>query len=235
MLRGVIFDFDGVIVDSHPVHKRAWKKFLESVGRQVTEEQLQFVLDGRRRDDIMRHFLGDLDPERVAEYGHRKEQFFRDEAATVRTIAGLRKFLRELDKGKLAVGIASSGSRSRVNFLLGHLGLLKHFRVIVTGDDVNLGKPDPAIFLRVAQDLRIDPKESVAFEDAVSGVKAAKAAGMLCVGISDSGNSAGLLEAGANHVVANFRAISYPKLQELFSDELFSRRRPQPRIEALSS
>ena len=80
MLKGVIFDFDGVIVDSHPAHKRAWIKFLESVGRSVSEEELQFILDGRKRDDILRHFLGALDAQKTAEYGLRKERFFLDEA-----------------------------------------------------------------------------------------------------------------------------------------------------------
>jgi beta-phosphoglucomutase len=61
MLRGVIFDFDGVIVDSHPVHKRAWERFLESIGKRVSEEDLQFVLGGGTREEILRHFLGELD------------------------------------------------------------------------------------------------------------------------------------------------------------------------------
>lgn len=89
VFRGVVFDFDGVLVDSHPVHIRARKKFLESMGRAVSEEQLQFVLDGRKRDDILRHFLGELNDDKLVEYGHRKEQIFRDEAADVRTIDGL--------------------------------------------------------------------------------------------------------------------------------------------------
>ena len=58
MIKGAVIDFDGVIVDSHPAHLRAWKKFLNSVGKTVSEVQLQFVLDGRRRDDILRHFMG---------------------------------------------------------------------------------------------------------------------------------------------------------------------------------
>src|SRR5712664_5003887 len=95
VFRGLVFDFDGVIVDSYPVHVRAWQKFLDSVERTASEEQLQFVLDGRKRDDILRHFMGELDADQVVEYGHRKEQLFRDEAAHVRTIAGLLGFLED--------------------------------------------------------------------------------------------------------------------------------------------
>jgi len=216
MLRGVVFDFDGVIVDSHPVHKRAWKKFLESMGRAVSEEKLQFVLDGRRRDDILRHFLGELNDEKLVEYGHRKEQIFRDEAADVRTIDGLLSFLEELEGAQLTLGVASSGSRSRVDFLLRQLDLKKRFRVVITGDEVAQGKPDPAVFQRAAQDLGVEPSALIAFEDAVSGVKAARSAGMKCIGIAQPDRVSILLDAGANHVVPDFRSLSYSKLQELF-------------------
>ena len=220
MFRGVVFDFDGVIVDSHPVHKRAWERFLDSVGRVASEEELQFVLDGRTRDDILRHFLGDLDTEKINEYGHRKEQFFRDEAADVQTIEGLRTFLQNLEEAQLALGIASSGSKGRVELLLDRLNLKKHFPVVVTGDEVAQGKPHPAVFLKAAQRLWTDPCDLIAVEDAFSGVKAAKSAGMICIGIAQPERASILLDAGANHVVSDFRSLSYSKLQEIFSSAL---------------
>jgi len=224
VLRGAIFDFDGVIVDSHPVHKRAWRRFLESVGRTTSEEDLQFVLDGRKREDILRHFLGDLDSDLMIEYGHRKEQFFRNEATDVQTIEGLQSFLQDLADSHVLLGVASSGSGSRVNFLLDRLDLKKHFRLVVTGDQVELGKPDPAIYLRAAQDLQLDPLELIAFEDAHSGVRAAKSAGMMCVGIAQPDRASSLLDSGADHVVPDFCSLSYLKLQELLNG-----RRPGPR------
>ena len=216
VLKGVIFDFDGVIVDSHPVHKRAWIKFLESVGKTASEEELQFILDGRKRDDILRHFLGDLDDERMAEYGHRKEQIFRDEAADVQTVNGLLGFLEDLKDAGVAIGIASSGSRSRVNFLLDRLDLKKHFQVVITGDEVKKGKPDPSVFLSAAQALQEDPHDLLAFEDAVSGVESAKAAGMKCFGIAQPDRASILFDAGADDVVPDLCSLSYSKLQELF-------------------
>jgi beta-phosphoglucomutase len=216
VLKGVIFDFDGVIVDSHPVHKRTWIKFLESVGKTASEEELQFILDGRKRDDILRHFLGELDDERMAEYGHRKEQIFRDEAGDVQIVNGLMGFLEDLEGAGAAIGIASSGSRSRVNFLLDRLDLKKHFQVVVTGDQVKRGKPDPSIFVKAAQALQEHPNELLAFEDAVSGVESAKAAGMKCFGIAQPDRASVLIDSGADHVVPDFRSLSYSKLMELF-------------------
>ena len=139
MLRGVVFDFDGVIVDSHPAHIRAWKSFLNSVGRTVSEEQLHFVLDGGKRDEILRHFLGALDDERMAEYGRRKEQFFWDEAGSVQMVDGVRNFLEDLQGAGVAISIASSASRTRVDFLLDQLDLKKYFQAVVTGDEVKKG------------------------------------------------------------------------------------------------
>ncbi len=217
VLRGLIFDFDGVIVDSHPVHARAWKKFLESVERTVSEEQLQFLLDGRKRDDILRYFMGELDADQIVEYGHRKEQFFRDEAAHVRTIDGLLGFLEDLKYEQLALAVASSGSRTRVDFLLDRLDLKKLFQVVITGDEVEHGKPHPAVFLTAAQHLGMDPSELMAFEDAVSGVKAARSAGMMCVGIAQPDRAAILVDAGANYVVPDFQSLSYSKLQQILA------------------
>jgi beta-phosphoglucomutase len=77
MLRGIAFDMDGVIIDSHPAHRSAWKSFLESVGRETSDSELDFILDGRKREEILTHFLGELSPVRMKEYGNRKDELLR--------------------------------------------------------------------------------------------------------------------------------------------------------------
>jgi HAD superfamily hydrolase (TIGR01509 family) len=218
VLRGAVFDFDGVIVDSHPAHMRAWKTFLSSVGKIVSEEQLQFVMDGRKRDDILRHFMGDLDADQIVQYGLRKEQYFRDEVTHVRPAEGLLGFLEDLQSEQLALAIASSGSKSRIHFLLDLFDLRKYFREVVTGDEVEEGKPHPAVFLKAARRLGLDPSELMAFEDAVSGIYAAKSAGMTCIGIARLDRASILFAAGANDVVSDFRCLSCSKLRELLSN-----------------
>lgn len=215
MFKGAVFDFDGVIVDSHPVHVRAWKRFLDSVDRTATEEQLQFVLDGRKREDILRHFMGELSEEQIIEYGCRKEKFFREEARHVRTTNGVLAFLEDLECEHLTLAIASSGSRSRIDFLLERLDLKNTFRVVVTGDDVEQGKPHPGVFLEAARQLGVECSQLVVFEDAVSGVKAARSAGMVCVGIAQPSNVSLLMDAGANYVAPDFAMLSCAKLREI--------------------
>jgi beta-phosphoglucomutase len=216
MLEAVIFDMDGVLVDSHGAHKRAWQKFLDSVGRTVTETELEFIFDGRKREDILRYFLGELSAEEIRRFGHKKEVFFQHEAAELKTIRGVEEFLEDLGREPLRLAVASAGSRSRVHYVLDQLRLQPYFDAVVAGDDVTLGKPDPAIFMLASARLGVDADNAIVFEDSVSGIKAAKAARMKCVGIANSSRANSLLEAGADQVVADFVSFSVGGLHGLF-------------------
>ncbi len=216
MLRGVIFDLDGVLVDSHPVHKKSWKMFLNTLGKDISEEDLDFVLDGRKKEDILRHFLGDLSGEQLAEYGRRKEALFRQQASELKMVAGANVFIQQLDDAKIPMALASSGSRGRVNYTLQKLGLQQHFRVVVSGDDVSSGKPDPAVFRAAAALLCADATELLVVEDAVAGVRAAKSARMRCMGIAPDDRVQLLLDAGADYVATDFTGLKLNALQRLF-------------------
>ena len=217
MLQAIIFDLDGVIVDSHPVHQQAWKIFFRSLGKEVPDHELSFVLEGRKREDILRHFLGDLSEDQVKYYGARKESLFRDSRQELKTIQGLPEFLDRLEAAALPLALASSASRSRARYMLEWLDLKRHFRVIVTGDDVAKGKPDPAIFHLAAQGLNVAPENILVCEDAVCGVAAAKEAGMKCLAIAANGRGPLLKKAGADCVVPDFTAARLDDLRGLFA------------------
>ncbi|PYY22821.1 MAG: hypothetical protein DMG62_11670 [Acidobacteria bacterium] len=217
MLKGVIFDMDGVLINSHPIHKRAWKKFFDALELDVSDAEVDFVLDGRKKEDILRHFLGDLPDVQIKEYGHRKEMLFREEALSIEPVEGALEFLEELSRAGIAFAVASCGSKSRVNYILRQLKIHDQFAAIVTADDVQFGKPDPHIFRKAAEWLGSPCKDLLVCEDAISGVLAAKAAGMKCLGIADHARAEELLEAGAERVVANFASTSLPQLEELFA------------------
>ena len=216
MLKSVIFDLDGVIVDSHPAHMRAWKRFLVSVGRSPTEAELEFVRDGRKKEDILRHFLGDLEKDQIRTYGREKDLLFKEEVGSVSTVAGIRDLLNQLNCAGLPMAVASSGSSERVHYVLDLLGLGNYFATVVTGDEVANGKPDPAIFSKAAEKLQVSPGDSLAFEDSVSGVRAARTAGMKCLGIATPSRSQRLLEAGAHAVLADFLGTSLSQIRKLF-------------------
>jgi HAD superfamily hydrolase (TIGR01509 family) len=206
---------DGVIVDSHPVHKKTWRKFLESLGKEIDEEHLNFIMEGRKRDEILRYFLGELSDEQVRALGYQKEQLFREESADIKAIEGLREFLQQLSAAKIRLAVASSGSNGRVNYVLDLLDLRHHFQAVVTGDQVQNAKPDPSIFRVACDQLRVRPSETLVFEDSVSGVRAAKAAGMRCVGVATNGIIEILVEAGADHIIPDFCAVPFDLIREL--------------------
>ncbi len=216
MLRAVIFDMDGVIVDSHPAHKKAWLKFLELQNRTVSNEDLNFIMEGRKREEILRHFLGEVSDEQLHILGHQKEQIFREEAVHVKVIDGLCDFLQKLAESGLRLAVASSGSSGRVNDILNSLSLKCYFQVVVTGDQVTYGKPDPAIFRLTCEYLGVQPSEVLVFEDSVSGVRAAKSAGIRCIGVASNGVIPMLLEAGADQIIADFTEIQFERLGSLF-------------------
>ena len=217
MLGGVIFDFDGVIVDSHPAHIQAWKAFLLTKGKAFSGADLSFVREGAKREEILRHFLGELTPEQMANYGAEKDKLFQASASEVRLVPGFTKFLLQLDSAALPSAVATSGSRSRVEQTLKTLNLCKRFRAVVTGSDVQRGKPDPDLFLLAAKALQLEPSFILVCEDAVAGVLAAKTAGMKCLGIAADGKESLLKQAGADLVVEDFTHTRLDDVRSLFA------------------
>jgi beta-phosphoglucomutase len=217
MFSGVVFDLDGVIVDSHPLHKRAWRAFLASVGKEISESDLDFILEGRRRQDILIHFLGELSDVEIQEYGSKKDAFFRQASADLEPISGSVALIKQLDKAGLRIALATSASRRRTWWTLEQLKVADYFKVVVTGDDVLQSKPDPSIYRLAATRLSISPESLCAVEDSVCGVRSAKAAGLCCLGLAVEENIHRLTLAGADRVFPNLVDISIEDLEEIFN------------------
>jgi len=212
-LRGVIFDMDGVLVDSHAVHRRAWRLFFQTLGRNISDSDLDFILDGRKRSDILRHFLGDCPEPELEEFGRRKDCIFRQMRLDVAPVPGVVHMVRELHGNGAVLALATSASRSRAHSTLVDLGLRNCFQQVVTGEDVLLGKPDATIYRLACNRIGIEAEQLLAFEDAISGVRAAVGAGLSCVGVASHETSENLTAAGAAHVVRNFEAVAAHDLE----------------------
>ncbi len=216
MLGGVIFDFDGVIADSHPAHMQAWKALLLLKGKEIDDADLSFVREGAKREEILRHFLGELTPEQVTCYGVEKDKLFKARAGELKLVRGFAEFLTQLDAIGLPSAVATSASRARVEHSLETFNLRDRFRAVVTAEDVDRGKPDPALFLVAAQALQVNPRCILVCEDAVAGVLAAKSAGMKCMGIAANGRGPTLKQAGADLVVIDFLRTNLDDVTRLF-------------------
>lgn len=217
MLRGVVFDLDGVIVDSHPLHKQAWRAFLTSMDKQVSESDLDFILEGRRRKDILIHFLGNLSDSEIQEYGERKDDFFQQSCVDLEAVAGTVEMIKKLAQADLQIALATSASRNRARWTLQQLKIAEYFAVVVTGEDVIESKPDPTIYRLASQNLKIPPECLLAVEDSVCGVHSAKSAGLRCLGIGQGENVPRLIQAGTDRVVPNLVDLSIKELEEVLS------------------
>ena len=204
-------------MDSHAAHKKAWRGLLTALGRDVDEAALEFVVEGRRRAEILRYFLGDASEEDMRRYGAWKDELFSKVAHEIKMLPGVAEFVKAAEGAGLVLAVGSSAGRRRAQETLERFGLASHFAAIVTGDDVRQGKPDPAIFLRAAEGFRIASEHLLVCEDAVPGVQAAKAAGMKCLGIAANGRRALLESAGADWIAEDFRRVSVEQLQAKFS------------------
>jgi HAD superfamily hydrolase (TIGR01509 family) len=216
MLRGVVFDMDGVVIDSHPAHRAAWKAFLEALGTTVADSELDIILDGGKREEILKHFLGDLTPQQILDYGKRKDEILRNRCTKLEPMPGVIEFLDQLCSSGIRVALATSAGKHRTLGTLEELRIAHYFETVVTGDDVAAGKPDPAVYRLAASRMQEPPERLLAVEDAVSGVKAARSAGFRCAAIAHNGRADSLRKAGANPIVEDFRSLSLTKLQALF-------------------
>ena len=214
-LRGVIFDMDGVLVDSHAVHRKAWSLFLETMGRRVPEHELDFILDGRKRSDILRHFLGNCPEAELEEFGRRKDCIFRQMRLEVAPLPGVTRVVRELHLSGVALALATSASRSRAQSTMVDLGLLDCFQAVVTGEEVLLGKPDPSIYRLACNRMGIEPECLLAVEDAISGIRAAAGAGLRCIGVASHETPESLTAAGAVYVLRDFETVSAHDLEPI--------------------
>lgn len=193
--RAVIFDLDGVIVDSSHEHYASFVQLGREVGYDMDRERFRHCF-GRRNEEIFPMLLGNLTPEQVAELADRKESLFRDLIRErVSPLPGVPELLANLQQAGFRMAIGSSTPRANIDLILDKLNILSYFGAIVSAEDVTKGKPDPAVFVTAAQRLGVDPACSVVVEDAVAGVQAAKRGGMHALGVTTNHARASLHEA----------------------------------------
>jgi beta-phosphoglucomutase len=179
----LLFDLDGVIIDSTPVHTEAWRVYLERLG--IACDDVESRMLGRRNDEIVADFIGaDLTTKAIASHGAAKEHLFREmmrDRLKTQLIPGVIDFLESC--GGFPMGLASNAEPANIDFVLDGLGLRRYFRVIVDGHQVERPKPFPDIYLRAAELLGVPAARCVIFEDSPTGVAAGRAAGAKVVGV----------------------------------------------------
>ena len=179
MLRAVVFDWDGVVVDSSAHHERSWEILAAKRGLPLPPDHFKRGF-GKKNNVIIPDLGWATDPAEVDALAREKEEIYRSlvREKGIEPLPGVRELLAALQTAEIPCAIGSSTERANLDCLLDLMDLRKFFRVIVSGEEVVHGKPDPSIFLLAAERLGVAPAECVVIEDALVGIEAAKRAGM---------------------------------------------------------
>ncbi len=183
MRSAVIFDMDGVIVDSEPAHIKAEMETLSPFGIELKEEELRDYMGRSSRvlfRDIIKKYELNTTFEKI--YSVHKRNLLRLYQDEVGLIEGVVVFIERLLRSGFILALASSSDREIIDSVLNKFNLRRFFSTAVSGEEIERTKPDPEIFLVASERLRVDPASCVVIEDSYAGVKAAKSAGMFCVG-----------------------------------------------------
>ena len=212
-IRAVIWDLDGVIIDSAEEHRRAWLRLAREESVPFTDTDFWSTF-GKRNDDIFAEKWGPLTPDQMHALADRKEAYYREYIReTAAPLPGSMELMRELYEAGFSQALASSTPVENIRLISDVLGLEQYLSVLVSGETVPRGKPAPDIFLAAAKALNIDPTNCLVIEDAVAGVEAAHAAGMHCIAVAGNRDLPGLRK--AELMVRDLTEVNVQRIREI--------------------
>jgi beta-phosphoglucomutase len=212
--QAVIFDVDGVLVDSYQAHFQSFRVMLDELGTQFTEAQFRALFGRTTRDIVAQLHDNKLSDEEIRAFDDRKEALFRDILRQdFPAIDGAAELVASLAEAGFALAVGSSGPPENVQLALDCLSCGKLFSAQVTGGDVTHGKPDPQVFVLAAQRLGVPPERCAVVEDASAGVEAANRAEMTSIGLTGTATREQLSH--ARLVVDSLRELSPESIANL--------------------
>jgi len=217
-LLAVIFDMDGVLVDSYRAHWQSWHFMADELGKGLTEEQFVTTFGRTSREIIAEHWGADcLTSAEIAEFDRRKEALYRDIVAhDFPAMDGATDLIKSLHNAGFKLAVGSSGPPENVALAVERLGAAPYFDALVTGKDVTRGKPDPQVFLVAAERLKVSPGNCAVVEDAPVGIAAANSAGMASIALLSTGHTAESV-AAARLIVHSLRELSPDLIAKLIA------------------
>jgi beta-phosphoglucomutase family hydrolase len=213
--QGVLWDMDGVLVDTGEFHIRSWQDVLDDYGIAFDRLKFQQAL-GMNNAGTIELLMGHKpDAGLIEAIATRKEECFRQlMIGHVTPLPGVLEWLQHWHDQQIPMAVASSASAENINFIIDALHIRSYFHSLVSGADIP-GKPDPAVFLSAAQHLGLPPTNCIVIEDSIAGVEAARRAGMRCIAVTTT-NPAHALTA-ADLVVSSLAELKQENLLTLLS------------------
>lgn len=214
----ILFDWDGVVIDSREQHASSWDRLAERKNLPLPDGHFEKGF-GMRNESIIPDVLGwATDPAEVAALAFEKEETYRElvREVGIEPLPGVREFLKILKASGIPTAVGSSTPRSNIDCSLEITGIADYFGGIVAAEDVSNGKPDPEVFLNGAKLLGFDPKSCIVLEDAQVGIDAARAGGMHVIGVATTHPAESLKDVDA--VVHRLDELSIEKLASIFEN-----------------
>ena len=215
--RAVIWDMDGVLVDTTEAHFRTWVTSLAEWEIPLDRDQFSGLFGMNNRDTLTALLGRPPEPEELATIAGRKEYLFRlDADRLVHPMPGAFGLLRALEAAGWSQALASSAPQANIDLLIDKFGIRDRFRAVLSGAELPAGKPDPALFISAAQALGLPPEACVVVEDAPAGVEAARRAGMHCIAVATTHRRQALT--GADLILDGLTQITPGTFSEIFDE-----------------
>ena len=214
---GVLFDWDGVVIDSSAQHAKSWERLATEIGKELPEGYFKTSF-GMKNELIIPEILEwTRDPALVKQYSLRKEELYRDiiREDGIEPLPGVRTFLERLYAAKIPCVVGTSSHRLNIEVALELFGFQKFFLDIVSSEDVGHGKPDPEVFVKAAERAGVPPQQCVVFEDAPVGIEAGLKGGMKVIGVAGTHPEGPL--AGAHRIVKRLDTLTVEDLRALWN------------------
>ena len=213
-----VFDMDGVLADNNDWHIRSWIAFAWKYGRQISPQDVVSHFGNTNKDYLGFLFGRPVSESEAVRLGEEKEAMYREMyREQLEPLPGLLNLLEELRKHVIPIALGTSAPASNVDFILDGLGIRPYFSCLVDASQIKKGKPDPEIYLKVAEKLGMPAKLCVVFEDSAHGIDSALAAGMKTVGVLSSHSPEALQR--AHYLVRDFTSIIVEDLYRIVQTE----------------
>lgn len=216
-MKAVIFDMDGVIVDTNPHHRLAWREFYQRNGKTLSDDDFVQHVSGKHNTDIVAHLFANqpLTPDEVLRLGNEKEALFRElYRPGIRPVAGIVNFLKALKAAGIRTAVATSAPVENLDFVVDTLNIRHYFDALLNESMVSHPKPDPEIYQKAMVMLGVEPAESIIFEDSMTGIQAARASGASVIGIATTQSPEELLPF-VDDVAPDFTQMTLDRVREL--------------------
>lgn len=214
-MKAIIFDMDGVIIDSEPLHFKLEKELLEELGGKINKKEHEAFV-GTTDYYMWKTFKGKFNLKySVEEMIKIKKERFIENIHKIELVDNFYEFMLKMYEEGFLMGLASSNNKNAVDAIVKKFQLDKYLKFIISGEEVSKGKPNPEIFLTAAKKMNVKPSECLVIEDATNGITAAKSAGMKCIGLKSS-NSGNQDLSKADLVINNFNELSLDIIKKLF-------------------